>query len=269
MSIRKRIWKTKKGEQKTAWVADYIDATGERHIKSFARKKDADDYRATVNVDVRAGIHTPTSKSITIAEAAADWIDGVELEGRERSTVAQYRQHADLHIKPRLGREKLPALTTPRVNAFRDELLVHLSRALAKKVLTSLKSILRDAQRRGNVAQNVAMGVKIGTDKRGKRKLMAGVDIPTPEEIKRIAHAASGNKLRALLLTAIFTGLRGSELRGLPWRDIDLARGELHVRQRADRYSKIGKLKSEIRRTHSPAWSTRAKRAQDLEARLS
>ena len=50
---------------------------------------------------------------------------------------------------------------------------------------------------------------------------------------------------RPLLLTAIFTGLRASELRGLRWSDVDLKRGELHVRQRADRYGEIGRPKSE------------------------
>src|SRR3954471_3538890 len=38
---------------------------------------------------------------------------------------------------------------------------------------------------------------------------------------------------------------RASELRGLRWSDVDLKRGELHVRQRADRYGKIGRPKSE------------------------
>jgi integrase len=47
------------------------------------------------------------------------------------------------------------------------------------------------------------------------------------------------------LLVAIFCGLRASELRGLRWADIDLAAAELHVRQRADRYHKIGRPKSE------------------------
>jgi integrase len=48
-----------------------------------------------------------------------------------------------------------------------------------------------------------------------------------------------------LLLTAIITGLRASEIRGLRWQDVDLDKRELHVRQRADRYSAIGKPKSE------------------------
>ena len=42
-----------------------------------------------------------------------------------------------------------------------------------------------------------------------------------------------------------FTGLRSSELRGLRWKDIDVKASQLHVRQRADRYNKIGAPKSE------------------------
>jgi integrase len=244
MSVRKRKWTTRSGEAKEAWIVDYTGQDGARHIETFARKKAAEAYAQQIGVDIRAGTHTPVSKSITVAQAADDWIAYVGLEGRERSTLAQYRQHAERHIKPRIGREKLAHLTTPRINAFRDDLLASLSRPLAKKVLTSLKSLLRDARRRGNVAQNVASDVSISTDKRGKRKLNVGVDIPTPDEIKRILAAASGG-LRPLLLTAIFAGLRASELRGLRWEDIDLKRGELHVRQRADRYSVIGKPKSE------------------------
>jgi integrase len=244
MSVRKRNWRTAKGENKEAWIVDYFDQHGERHIQTFGRKKEADDYHATVRVDIRKGIHTAVANSPTVAEAAEDWLAFVKLEGRERSTLTQYRQHVDHHINPRIGREKLAKLTTPRINEFRDDLLAHMSRALAKKVLTSLKSLLRDAKRRGNVAQNVALDVSINADKRGKAKLKVGVDIPTTYEIKLIINAASG-KRRPLLLTAIFTGLRSSELRGLRWSDVDLRRAELHVRQRADRFNVIGRPKSE------------------------
>jgi len=49
---------------------------------------------------------------------------------------------------------------------------------------------------------------------------------------------------RPLLITAIFTGLRASELRGLRWSDVNLKANELHVRQRADRFNEIGAPKS-------------------------
>jgi integrase len=56
-----------------------------------------------------------------------------------------------------------------------------------------------------------------------------------------IAHAG---RLRPLLLTAVFTGLRASELRGLTWSAVDLEGRTLTVRQRADRWRTIGSPKS-------------------------
>jgi integrase len=243
MAVRKRTWNTKDGERRTAWIVDYADQDGDRHIETFARKKDADDRYAKVHVNVREGVHTAASKSLTVAEAAGDWIRSVELEGREATTVAQYRQHSK-HIIRRIGSMKLANLTTPRLNKFRDDLLGTMSRAMARKAMSSLKSLLKDAQRRGNVAQNVALAVKrIDADKRGEEQLKIGVHIPAPEEIKAMLTAA-GPRTKPLLMVAAFTGLRSSELRGLRWIDVDLKNNELHVRQRADRYGVIGKLKS-------------------------
>jgi hypothetical protein len=48
-----------------------------------------------------------------------------------------------------------------------------------------------------------------------------------------------------MIMTAIFTGLRASELRGLRWKNVDLKNAKLHVRERADRYLKMGEPKSE------------------------
>ena len=66
---------------------------------------------------------------------------------------------------------------------------------------------------------------------------------PTREEVKAIVAALAG-RWRPLLLTAIFTGLRASELRGLRWTDVDLDRREVHVHQRADRFNLIANPKS-------------------------
>ena len=242
MSVRKRTWTTRQGEAKEAWIVDYFDAEGDRHIQTFARKRDADEHHAKVKVDVRAGMHTAPSKSATVAAAAESWIKRVEAEGKERTTLRQYRQHVDLHIAPRIGKLKLSELTAGKVESFRDDLLANLSRALARKVLTSLKSLLKVAKH-----AHVAADVSIGRGKRGKRKLEVGVDIPSPDEVRRLLQAASegGIRPRTLLITVISTGLRASELRGLRWRDVDLTHAELHVRQRADRYNVIGQPKSD------------------------
>jgi integrase len=239
MSVRKRTWTTRKGETKEAWIVDYADQDGDRHIETFNLKKEADARAAKVKVDVGQGVHTAPSKSITVAEAAERWIKRVEAEGRERTTVRQYRQHVDLHIVPRIGRIKLAHLTAAKVEAFRDDILAQLSRPLARKVLTSLKSLLKVAK-----YAHVAADVSIGRSKRGEHKPEEGRDFPTTGEIKRLVEAAKDSKRRALLLTVALTGLRASELRGLRWSDVDLKAGELHVRQRADRYNDIGEPKS-------------------------
>jgi integrase len=241
MSVRKRVWTTRQGEQKEAWIVDYVDQQGDRHIQTFERKREADDHHASVKVDVRKGLHT--SNKLTVKDAAADWLTWVAGEQREPTTVAFYKNHVVKYIVPRLGKHKLATLTTPGIEQFRDGLLTDVSRLLAKKVLQSVKAILKDAQRRGNVAQNVASSVLITMSSRHKPKLTVGKDIPSRAEIGRILNAAKGRG-RALLLTAAFTGLRASELRGLRWQDVALDKQQIHVRQRADRLGNIGSPKS-------------------------
>jgi integrase len=158
--------------------------------------------------------------------------------------LTQYQGHVRLHINPRIGGEKLATLTAPRIEGIRDDLMRDLGRAMARKVLTSLKAIIKDAHRRGNVAQNVAAGVVIKKDKRAENhKPQIGVDIPLPAEIEAIIGAAKG-RWKPLIVTAAFTGLRASELRGLRWEDIDLKKGTIRVSQRADIYNEIGVPKS-------------------------
>jgi integrase len=242
-SIRKRAWCNKEGEQ-TAWVADYFDQNGKRHIKTFETKKAAAAWLVEAQGEVKRGVHTPESASITVAEAADIWIEKGQLENLERSTLRQYRNHVDLHIKrSRIGAEKLARLSTPAIEAFRDDLLKKCSRAMARKVLTSLKSILSAAQRRGLVAHNAAQPVKVDVKRRDHARLAVGRDIPSKAEVQTLLAQAKG-RWRPLFVTAVFTGMRASELRGLIWDDVDFDRKVIHVRQRANLWGEIGAPKS-------------------------
>jgi integrase len=249
MSIRKRSWTNGDGSRTEIWTATYTDQAGKRRARSFDRKRDAEAFHATVSVDLRRGIHIPDSQSILVAEAARIWLDACETTGLEPTTIAAYRQHVDLHIIPLLGGVKLSALSVPMVRAFEDALRKDRSPAMVRKVRSSLGSILAEAQERGLVAQNVVRSLRVrrhGRDARADTrngKFKIGVDIPSPKEVRAIIAALEG-RWRPLFLTAMFTGLRASELRGLRWGDVDLKRSELHVRQRADRFNKMGRLKS-------------------------
>jgi integrase len=248
MSVRKRKWRSADGEIKHAWVVDYVGITGKRHTETFERKKEADDRHAAVKVEVSRGVHIADADSISVEQAGKLWLETADNNRLERATVDEYRRHLDTYISPHLGAAKLSRLTVPMVTDFRSKLRVKHSPAMVKKIISSLSGIVADAQERGLVAQNVVRSLTNRKKKLSKaeqrRKLRVGVDIPTPDEIKAIIGKLDG-RWRPLFLTAIFTGLRASELRGLRWADVDLKKGVVQVRQRADKYNAIGAPKSE------------------------
>jgi len=262
MSIRNRTWKTAKGDDREAWVVDYVDQHGKRRLKTFRLQREAKAFSATATVEIKQGVHTPDSASVTVADAAARWLDTCRALGLEAATIDSYEQHVRLHMKPYLGRQKLSRLTVPALREFEDKLRRGApaaggaegkarSPAMVRRVMTSLSTMLSDSEERGLIARNVARDLrskrKTGKDRkhesRHNGKLRIGVDIPSPEEIRAFVGAVQG-RYRPILLTATFTGLRASELRGLRWYDVDLDKRQLHVRQRADKRNTIGPPKS-------------------------
>ena len=242
-TIKKRRWRTGSGEWKEAWRLRYVDATGTERQKQFDRKGDAEAYRIKVGWEVSQGTHTPDSASITVGKAADLWIERARQQELERSTIKSYEEIARLHIKPFIGSEKLSKLTMPVVQAYLDALLGTRSKAMAGKAVRALSSIITESQRRGLVAQNVAKGAKVIRSKREKKKII----VPPKQDLRAMLDTAANDfpDFRPLLLTAIFAGLRSSELRGLRRVDVDLRAAEITVCQRADQWGEIGPPKSE------------------------
>jgi integrase len=255
MAIRQRTW-TWKGKERSAWVVDYFDAKGKRRLKTFKTKKAADDWRSETRIDLKRGVHVAARDGVTFAEGGKLWIEACEADEIEAATIERYKQILRLHIEPYIGSLKLHELTLPRLRAFQDELRDGgASHSLVMSVLTRLSGLISDAQERGLVPGNVVKERK--RKKRGKaadrhkERIKIGVDIPTPAEIRAILHAADGYS-RALFVTAALTGLRASELRGLPWRDVDLGSATITVSQRADKFRTIGSPKAEASRRTIP-----------------
>lgn len=251
MSVRKRTW-TASGTERTAWVVDYVDTKGKRRMKTFKLKKEADQFAATATVEVREGVHVADRDTVTVAKAGALWITSGETIGLERSTINQRKRHLALHIEPFIGSLLLSKVTVPAVRDFEDRLRAEgRSAAMARKVLTSLGSIMADANERGLATRNPVRDIRGGRkgrdhrqERRQRARLEVGKDIPARDEVKALLGALEGN-WRPLLITAVFTGMRSSELRGLRWQDIDFKNAVVNVTQRADEFGKIGAPKSE------------------------
>lgn len=268
-SVRKRVLPS--GEVR--WQVDYRDPAGGRRHKQFQAKREAVAWLDAAKAEIRAGTHVADSASITVKEASDLWIAAGQTDGLERTTVRQREQHARLHIVPFIGALKLTQLTAPRIESFKDELLDSRSRAMARAVLTSLKGILALARRRGLIGHNPAEPVTIG---KRRHEDDGEVVIPSKDVIRDMVLgsterfplsrkvsvrwvAGKGRQQRTvavpwrpLLITAIFTGMRASELRGLRWPNVDLKAGLIRVRERADRYQRLGPPKSAAGRREIP-----------------
>lgn len=275
MSVRKRVLET--GEIR--WVVDYSDQAGKRRNKQFRRKKDADAFEITARSQVASGTHVADVDSVTVAQAAEAWIKAGELDGLQATTIRQRDQHVRLHIVPRLGGVKMSKLTAPMIEEFKEGLLRDISRPLARAVLTSLKGIIRVARVKGLIGSNPAEAVRLAKrraedvvtdDDEGEVKIIGKQDLRAMLAkaveiwpLQRIVHGrwvrGQGRPekhvvmpWRPMLITAVFTGMRASELRGLTWGWVDLENEVIKVRQRADRYGKIGPPKTKASRRTIP-----------------
>jgi integrase len=239
-SITKRQWTTRSGEQKEAWVVRYADQSGKWRLKTFAKKADADNWLTDTKSQVKAGTHTADSTSMTLDAACKAWIKRGEAERLEHTTMRQRRLHVH-HILALLdGDTKLSRYSVTKLEAFRDDLLLRYRRPTARKVIVSLRSILKQAK----AVHLASADLTVKANGRHERKLKVGVDIPTAPEVKAMIEAAEP-KARALVCLAAFAGLRASELRGLAWSHLDLGnKPTVTIEERADETGAIGSPKS-------------------------
>lgn len=257
MSIRKRTWQGPDGLSREAWVVDYKDQNSRRRQRTFGSRREARRWWETEGApQVHAGTHVPDSASITIAEAGKVWLRACEAASLEWSTRAQYRMHLSLHIEPFLGSTKLSRLTVPAVRKWQTDLrAAGRSETMIQYATRSLGSLIGEAQEQGlathNVVRELRRSRQAGIAPRYKKRLCVGDDIPSPEEIRALL-AHSAGYYRPHLITLVFTGMRISELLGLPWRDVDLARARVRITQRADRQGRLGAPKSASGRREIP-----------------
>ena len=237
----------RRGKRK-AWIVDYADGSGERHIQTFSRKKDADDYHATVKVDVRKGLHTAPSRSVTVAEAAED----LDQAGRGGWPGGGHSGAVHCNTQRNIFCHNSDG-TSWQNSATRQ------SRTSATTCWRTCPGQWRgrcftqfQVDAPGHQVFHLADDVRISTQRREKPRLEVGRDIPTPGEIRRLIEASTPGHQRAMFLIAATCGLRASELRGLRWRDIDLKEATLRVTQRADRFGTIGPPKSAAGRREIP-----------------
>jgi len=170
---------------------------------------------------------------MTLAEWLRKWHRTYAATNLRARTAASYLSEIDTHLIPRLGAVPLQKLTPQHLEDYKERALKEgrvdgkggLSPTTVRYHLNILGKALKQAARLGYVSRNIAQVVDRPRVRRSVVKTMALDDIP------RFLEAARSTVYYQLFYTALWTGMRLSELLGLRWCDVNLNLGYLSVVQ--------------------------------------
>jgi integrase len=206
----------------------------------------------------------------SLAAYLEDWLDGKRSKLRPRTHV-RYCQLLRVHVIPTLGKV---ALTKVTPQALERLYAARLDAGSAARTVRHVHAVthnaLEQAAKWGLVARNVA---SLATPPAAEQHEMVTFD---EKQLNHFLGAAMGERFEALFVIAVTTGMRQGELLALRWRDVDLDRATLSVRQSLQ-WTKQGPLftapktkksRRQIELTRSGVATLRAHRKRMIEQRL-
>lgn len=161
------------------------------------------------------------SGRMTVSQYLRSWLDSAGRRSLKASTWRTYDVALRLHIDPAIGHITLARLTAEHVDAMLAASV--LEPKGQRNVLAFLGRVLDVALDRGHVLRNAARLVE------PPRVVRAEPPTLSPDDARRIIAAVRGDRLEALWIAALGTGLRQGELLGLRWADVDLEAASLDV----------------------------------------
>ena len=158
--------------------------------------------------------------NVKVGEYLDRWLADSVRDTVRPTTFERYEQIVRLHIHPVLGKVKLKNLTPAHVRGlYREKLDAGLSPRTVQYVHVTLHKALKQAIADGLIPRNATEAVKPPQVRREEMRPL------TAEQVRILFDAAKGDRLEALYILAVTTGLRQGELLGLKWDDIDLRVG--------------------------------------------
>jgi integrase len=171
-------------------------------------------------IDIGAPI--AREERLTVKRYLDDWLERKRPDLRPL-TLIRYRIFM-APVSDALGSRRLNSLTAAQLERFYADLRgAGLSATTIHHTHVALRQALADAERLGFVPRNVATLAR--APKMGQTEL----HVFTPEQAQAFLKAAAGERLEAMFVLAITTGMREGELLALRWRDVNLDASALDV----------------------------------------
>lgn len=203
------------------WVVAVRDRENRRRYLSAVRVDDVIAKRDRWNATLQSGV-TPAPNRLTVGRVLDDWL--ADRRGRIRpSTWVSYELLIRLHLAT-ITRIPLARLEPADVRRLmREREIEGCAPRTIGNALTVLRMALRQAQRDGLIARNVAELVT------GPRITRAQLAVWTRDEARRFRIGIADHPLGGLWTLMLGIGCRLGEGLGLRWVDVDLAGGRLTV----------------------------------------
>jgi integrase len=172
----------------------------------------------------------PGPANLTVEQYLESWLGDIEGTIR-RHTYEQYKSVVGKHLIPEIGKTKLKHLSRPAIRKlYRERKQTGLSSRTVEYIHVFLHKALKDAAEDGLISTNPAQGLKLPQrDAKETRAL-------NPEQVGALLEAAREDRLEALYVVALHTGLRRGELLALRWNDVDFEKGTLRVDESLDQH---------------------------------
>lgn len=213
------------GQYKGRWVARYTLPDGRRRALYGATRSEVAQKLAAAIRDRDAGIKALDERT-TLGAYLLQWLE-LSVKGRNRpSTYVSYAGHVRVHLIPALGSTPLARLSPAEVERFMAQKLADgLTPSTVARIRATLRRALTVAVRRGLIDRNAAA---LADAPRIQPRQFTPL---TADEARLFLETIKGNRLEALFVVALTTGLRRGELLGLTWESVDFPRSRITVRQ--------------------------------------
>ena len=212
-----------------ARIALGTDANGKRRYRSvYGKTQEEAAYKRILAMQSQEdeGIIT----EMTVRELCAEWLHHAQLRLKE-STAANYRMKLDKHILPAFGDNLCHLLKRNQIYDFIERKLAEgLSARYVSDIVVLLKSIFRYGSREYQL-RNTVDSVALPKSRRNEPALLS----PAQQSVLRSHIAANLNRTTLGVALSLNTGIRIGELCALQWRDIDLSKRILYVRNTIQR----------------------------------
>lgn len=215
------------------WTAAVtVPGTGKRRYVYGATRREVREQLTKLMADIQRGIPVHADKQ-TVQEYLDAWLEHSKRGKVRPTTYTRISGIVRNHINPRIGHTRLQALTPQQVEQLlNDARAAGLSSRTVQYLHAVLRNALNQAVRWGLVPRNVASLV------RPPQAVHQPIQPWTAEQARQFIATVRDERLEALYVLALTTGLRQGEVLGLRWEDIDLDAGALTVNGQLQKFDR-------------------------------